>query len=123
MTSSRWPASVYGTGDEPDPRFTLANERTFLAWIRTSLALLAGAVAVDALPLGLGDRAQNLLAALLALTALLTAVHSWRTWARTEQAMRHRRPLPGNTAGVVVMVGVALAGLVVLGATLWQAGS
>lgn len=31
-------------GEEPDPRFTLANERTFLAWTRTALALLASAV-------------------------------------------------------------------------------
>ncbi|MEU2778677.1 DUF202 domain-containing protein [Streptomyces sp. NPDC007162] len=36
----------YGEGEEPDYRFSLANERTFLAWIRTGLALLAGAVAV-----------------------------------------------------------------------------
>lgn len=35
-------------GEEPDPRFTLANERTFLAWIRTSLAFLAGGVALEA---------------------------------------------------------------------------
>lgn len=35
-------------GREPDPRFTLANERTFLAWIRTALAFLAGGVAVEA---------------------------------------------------------------------------
>lgn len=33
-------------GTEPDYRFTLANERTFLAWIRTALALIAGGVAV-----------------------------------------------------------------------------
>ena len=46
MTPSRFPRRVYGVGSEPDPRFTLANERTFLAWIRTSLALLAGAAAV-----------------------------------------------------------------------------
>ena len=32
-------------GKTPDYRFTLANERTFLAWIRTALALMAGAVA------------------------------------------------------------------------------
>ena len=30
---------------EPDYRFTLANERTFLAWQRTSLGLMAAAVA------------------------------------------------------------------------------
>jgi putative membrane protein len=37
----RFPRWVYGAGDEPDARFSLANERTFLAWIRTSLALSA----------------------------------------------------------------------------------
>lgn len=44
----RWPTSLYEIGEEPDPRFSFANERTFLAWIRTALALLAAAVAVDA---------------------------------------------------------------------------
>ncbi|NLT31088.1 MAG: DUF202 domain-containing protein, partial [Propionibacterium sp.] len=38
MARERFPKSVYSTGTEPDPRFTLANERTYLAWIRTSLA-------------------------------------------------------------------------------------
>ena len=32
--------------DHPDYRFTLANERTLLAWLRTGLALVAGGVAV-----------------------------------------------------------------------------
>ncbi|WP_345712331.1 YidH family protein, partial [Kineococcus glutinatus] len=45
----RWPRRVYGTGREPDARFSLANERTFLAWIRTSLALLGAGVALEAL--------------------------------------------------------------------------
>ena len=49
-TRSRWPGWVYGVGDEPDPRFSLANERTFLAWVRTSLGLVAGAVVLDLLP-------------------------------------------------------------------------
>jgi putative membrane protein len=40
------PSDIRAVGEEPDYRFTLANERTFLAWIRTSLALLAGGVAV-----------------------------------------------------------------------------
>ena len=38
----RFPATVYRHGTEPDPRFTLANERTLLAWIRTALGLIAG---------------------------------------------------------------------------------
>ena len=47
----RWPSWVYGAGSTPDPRFSMANERTFLAWVRTSLALLAGGVALDAVDL------------------------------------------------------------------------
>ncbi len=121
VTSPRWPRSVYGTGTEPDPRFSLANERTFLAWIRTALALLAAAAAVDALPLGIGDRVQAALAGVLALTGLLAAFHAWRGWARTERAMREDRPMPGNAAGVVVMIGVALAGVVLLVATVVRA--
>ena len=35
----RWPARVYGEGVEPDPRFSFANERTFLAWLRTGIAI------------------------------------------------------------------------------------
>ena len=38
-TPHRRPRSVYGGGEEPDPRFSLANERTALAWMRTALAL------------------------------------------------------------------------------------
>lgn len=45
---------LYVDTEEPDVRFTLANERTFLAWIRTSLAFLAVAVAVDTLDVGGG---------------------------------------------------------------------
>ncbi|WP_283215114.1 DUF202 domain-containing protein [Pseudofrankia sp. DC12] len=37
---------VHTVGTDPDYRFSLANERTFLAWIRTALALLAGGIAV-----------------------------------------------------------------------------
>ncbi len=43
MTEESEPAAAE---QEPDYRFTLANERTFLAWIRTALALIAGGVAV-----------------------------------------------------------------------------
>ncbi|MGL4176517.1 MAG: YidH family protein [Dermatophilaceae bacterium] len=104
----RWPASVYGTGEEPDPRFSLANERTFLAWIRTALALLAGAAAVDALDLPMADRLQSVLAAMLAAGALLVAGSAWRTWAGTERAMRERHPLPSSPAMVVLVVVVAV---------------
>src|SRR3546814_12012733 len=59
VVSSRWPAFVYDEGEEPDYRFSLANERTFLAWIRTSLALLAAGVTVDVVDLSLSDTSQQ----------------------------------------------------------------
>lgn len=121
MSSPRWPSSVYGSGREPDPRFSLANERTFLAWIRTSLALLAMAAAVDALPLRIDERAQAAIAAVLALTGLAAAGHAWRGWVRTERAMRLDLPMPGNAAGIVVVVGVALSGVLLLVASLLRA--
>jgi putative membrane protein len=46
VSDQRKPASVYGQDDEPDPRFSLANERTALAWMRTALALVAAGVGV-----------------------------------------------------------------------------
>jgi putative membrane protein len=46
VSDQRKPASVDGQGDEPDPRFSLANERTALAWMRTALALVAAGVAI-----------------------------------------------------------------------------
>jgi uncharacterized membrane protein YidH (DUF202 family) len=49
MSAARFPRWVYGEGSEPDPRATLANERTFLAWIRTALALTASGIALEAL--------------------------------------------------------------------------
>ena len=36
-------------GEAPDYRFSLANERTFLAWIRTALGFLAAGVGLDQL--------------------------------------------------------------------------
>jgi len=108
----RWPSSVYGHGSEPDPRFSLANERTFLAWVRTALALVAGAAAIDALPLPLPDPLQDLLAGALALAGLLTAGAAWRGWSRTERAMREGQALPANPAMLIVLVAVAIAAVV-----------
>ncbi len=108
----RWPTSVFDHGVDPDPRFSLANERTFLAWVRTGLALLAGAAALEALDLPLNDTVQYLLATVLALGGLAVAVMSWRGWVRTERAMRENTALPANPAMLVVLGAVALTGVV-----------
>ena len=112
MSEQRFPKGVYGVGTEPDPRFSLANERTFLAWIRTTLALLAGAAAVDALDLPMPDVAQHVIALTLAFAGMTSAVQAWRGWAATERAMRVDEPLPSHRAMlplVVLLVLVAVS--------------
>jgi putative membrane protein len=107
---------VYGVGTEPDQRVTLANERTFLAWVRTSLALLAGGVALDAVDLSGPEGLQSVLAVLLVLLGLVCAVASWVRWARTERAVRAGDPLPSTTflAWLALVLVLVAAGLVVL---------
>jgi putative membrane protein len=109
----RFPRRVYGGGTEPDVRFTLANERTFLAWIRTSLALIAGGVALEAL--GLSVHAGMRLAASLVLLALGMALpaQAWWHWGHVESAMRRGAHLPAPRLGLPLAVGVGV--LVVVG--------
>jgi putative membrane protein len=111
-----WPSWVYAAGTAPDPRFSLANERTFLAWVRTSLALLAGGVALDAVDIDGPALLQSALAAGLVVLGLLGAGVAWLRWAAAERAMRLRQPLPGTAAlaWLAVALMVVAACLVVL---------
>lgn len=109
----RFPARVYKTGSEPDPRFTLANERTFLSWIRTSLALIAGGVALEALNLPIHPGFKAVAALVLVLAGVLAPLQAWFGWARVEIAMRKSTPLPPSRlttplAALVCMVGILL---------------
>src|SRR3954469_9268071 len=110
----RFPRWVYGAGTDPDSRFSFANERTFLAWIRTSLALLAGGVAVDAFDLSMSSDLQRALSALLTLLALLSAVAAWFRWARAERALRRQEPLPATYLSVVLAAGLAAVAVALL---------
>ena len=86
-------------GQEPDYRFSLANERTLLAWIRTALALLAGGVLLEQFASHLGPHALLVgLAIGLATLAAVLSGSAYARWRANEIAMRHRRPLPGTIA-------------------------
>ena len=107
-------------GEDPDPRFTLANERTYLAWNRTALALVGGGLAAAQL-LHFDSEAIRLLVALppIALGGALAAV-SYRRWEANERAMRLGHPLPAGPPrilayGLAVMA-VAIAVLVIVDA-------
>jgi putative membrane protein len=110
----RWPDWVYGSGEEPDYRFSLANERTLLAWLRTALALLAAGVAVDTIDLSMPERAQVVLAGLMVLLGIVCAGGSWLRWARAERAIRRREPLPASSLGLILAVAVVVAAAIVL---------
>ena len=108
MRPSRLLGEELDSGEEPDPRFTLANERTFLAWNRTALALIGGGVAVGQL-IDFSSTVARLVCALapMALGAVL-AVASLRRWAAVQRAMRRGEPLPMSDTTVLLGVGVAV---------------
>lgn len=103
---------------DPDYRFTLANERTFLAWIRTALGFMAGAVAlVHVVSAERVTTAQRTIAAALTALALVIAVTALRRWWLVQQHMRRGADLPANrdplylslaVAGIAVAVGILL---------------
>jgi len=101
---------------EPDYRFTLANERTFLAWQRTALGLLAAAVAVVQLVPELSIAgARHVLGIILGLLAILTAGMGILRWQQVDRAMRRDLPLPRHPTPVYLGIGLALVGLLTLG--------
>lgn len=107
-------SSVYGVGEEPDARASLANERTFLAWIRTGLALAAGGVALEALDLDLQPDLRVTAALLLVALGTLAPPLAWSRWAAVERALRRRRPLPASLLGPAVALGASVAAALVL---------
>ncbi len=107
MFSSKPPLRSVGT--DPDYRFTLANERTFLAWLRTGLALLAGAVALASLVHDFGPRPFRIaITVLLLALSLVVTVGAYVRWDRSERALREKRPLPSDPLPRIVVSGLAI---------------
>ncbi|MEU4314223.1 DUF202 domain-containing protein [Nocardia sp. NPDC024068] len=98
------------SGREPDYRFTLANERTFLAWIRTAFALLAGGVAVGQLFTGeLDPITHRILGGGCVVLAVFVAVGAFLRWRQVQAAMRRDGPLPGPVMVKLMVGGVLVA--------------
>jgi len=99
---------------EPDYRFTLANERTFLAWVRTSLGLLAAGVAIDQFAPRLGitgaRTAVGLAFVALSILSVLGGVFRWRA---VDAAMRREAALPRVRLPWILAGGLAVLALVV----------
>jgi len=109
---------------EPDVRFTYANERTFLAWNRTALAIIAtGVVVVGILPKFSVDFGRRILGIPM---ILLGAFISWRSlgeWRDNEEAMRHERPLPRSNLPRILTIGVVIVALIAAVLAAFQRGA
>ncbi len=113
---TRSPRAVFDAGEEPDPLYTLANERTYLAWLRLAVTLLAAAVAVDRLFLERPRYGSEAIALGLVTVAVGACGVGVRRWWVTERALRLRHPLPGFASPLLGALAVLLvvAGVVVL---------
>jgi putative membrane protein len=124
--SGRWSGLLPGRaakrdeqGTEPDPRFTFANERTFLAWSRTALALVvAGLGIVQLLPPFPGVPAgRHLLGVPLIVLGAVLAVGAYGEWMRNQHALRLGKPLPRSVMPWILaatITGMAVISAVVL---------
>ncbi len=117
------PSGSAGEGTEPDPRFTFANERTFLAWSRTALALVvAGLGVVQLLPPFPGvPWGRHVLGVPLIVFGAVVAVVAYGEWVRSQRALRHGRPLPRSVmprllAAVITAIAVIAAVVVLVSA-------
>lgn len=121
MEPDRRPRSVYGVGQDPDVRFSLANERTALAWLRTGLGLVAGGVGLSGLATLIELHSLiNLVAAVACLAGGVVAVYALVSWRRNERAMRLGAPLPPPAMLPVLVAGVVVMGLLLAGYGLAQ---
>jgi putative membrane protein len=99
---------------EPDARFTFANERTFLAWSRTALALVvAGLGIVQLLPPFPGvPWGRHVLGVPLIAFGAIVAVAAYREWVRNQRALRHGKPLPVSVLPKLLAIVVAVMAVI-----------
>ena len=99
--------------EAPDVRFSYANERTFLAWNRTSLALVTAGLAItQLLPPFDFPGGRRLIGLPLIALGTLTAFLSYRHWLANEQAMRTQQPLPSSPLPRLLAIVVAISAAV-----------
>jgi putative membrane protein len=100
---------------EPDYRFSLANERTLLAWVRTALALDVAGLGVIrfAPPLGFPG-GRELVGGILVLLGAATAWSGYRRFLATDRAMRAGEPIAAPAAPRGLAAALAVISLVIL---------
>jgi putative membrane protein len=101
------------TDDEPDYRFTLANERTYLAYLRTALACYAGGLsAVQFLDLGGARWPARVIGIVLVTAGIVTTAGAFRRWQLNLSAMRAGSRLPATRLPLMLAATIAVVGLI-----------
>jgi putative membrane protein len=101
------------TENEPDYRFTLANERTYLAYLRTSLACYAGGLsAVQFLDLGPDRLVARIIGVILVAAGIVTTAGAFRRWQLNLTAMRRGGPLPVTSLPLVLGATIVVVGVI-----------
>ena len=99
--------------EEPDVRFTYANERTFLAWNRTALALIAtGVAATQLLPEFHVSGGRRILGLPMIALGALVAMTSFRHWKANQRAMERGEPLPRSPMPLVLSLGIGVVAVI-----------
>ena len=105
-----------GQHAEPDARFTFANERTFLAWSRTALALVAGGLGVVQLlpPFPGVPWGRHVIGVPLIVLGAVIAPAGYAEWTLNQRALRRGEPvsrsvLPGILAATITIIGLVSA--------------
>lgn len=118
---TRWPSWVYGVGDEQDPRFSLANERTFLAWVRTGLAFVTAGLGIAALAHFAPETGSRFIVSSVVMLCcgVVCGFTGFGRWARNERAMRLGAPLIRPSVlpmlSVILLLIAGLAAFTLLG--------
>jgi putative membrane protein len=103
-----WLEKLLSHGVDPDPRFSLANERTFLAWIRTSLGMIALGVGIATfVSHEQAHRPSLILAGALVILGGVVSAGAWLRWLRVERAMRLQHGLPPSRLAPFIAIGIA----------------
>jgi putative membrane protein len=108
------PERLRAEGETPDYRFSLANERTFLAWLRTAMALVGGGFAVDQFLPDTGRPLRLALALTLLAGGAVCALRAISHWVRCERAMRRGEDLPVSRFPVLLGLAVGVVALLMV---------
>ena len=118
--SRRMRSRSLDVGEEPDARFSFANERTFLAWNRTALGCVVAGLAVSHVLRADDESSVGPKIAGVALMVLgcLLALFSYANWASAQRALRLRRPLPRSKLPTALSIMTAAVAVVTIVYTL-----